>query len=106
MFSCMRKQDNITPIDPIHAINEEKSAPTKILESQITALKAQFDELAAKHSTETDRLKQRLAINESCSKAEIMHLRLTYQEDMNEKNLEIKSLKNKIRQLLNKTEIH
>jgi hypothetical protein len=98
----MRKQDPISGT-AIAAINPP--ATTSVLESQVNALKKQFDELAAIHLSETERLKQKIAINDSCNKAEVMHLRLTYQEDMNEKNLEIKSLKNKLRQLLNKTEI-
>ena len=104
MFKFCFKVPALEPV--VVALKTETAKDLKLkLDSESAAFKQKLEAETIKFAAEVDRLKQRLEIVESCSKAEIMHLKLTYQEDMNEKNSEIKALKVKLRHLLNKTEI-
>ena len=91
--------------EPIAVVVGQAAQASDAVQAEVFSLKQRLTEEAAKYTAEIERLKQRLEIAESCAKAEIMHMRLTYQEDLNEKNSEIKSLKLKLRHILNKTEI-
>jgi len=104
MFKFCRTIKALEPVI-VDDLAAKENAFKQKLEIEKTAFQQKLDAETSRFNTEVERLKQRVEIVESCSKAEIMHLRLTFQEDINEKNTEIKGLKLKLRHLINKTEI-
>jgi chromosome segregation ATPase len=75
--------------------NDDNQKTIRILQSRAIESKNEIASLNV--------LKQQIEISETCLKAELMHVRLSYQEDINDKNQEIKALKMRVRNFLSKT---
>lgn len=68
-------------------------------------VQSKLADMASKHENEVKALMQKIDLNDQFAKADILHLKLSHQEELNDKNSEIRALKLKLRHLTNKTEL-
>ena len=115
-LSCYKK-DTLTTVlppavlPPVVTDDLKKSQVLKDSVAEAAAIKSEdyyktiIADMALKNKNEVKALLQKIDLNDQFAKADILHLKLSHQEELNDKNSEIRALKLKLRHLTNKTEL-